>query len=115
MRDHIFSRASSLGDGQHPTLLLSVLCCGRLLLFPYALSVSVKAVGHDHAHRGQVVCWSEAAHWQISAVLDRLVAARRRHILRHGSGVVGARSVDVQRRSSVAAMDEVKWKQWRRS
>ena len=98
MRDHIFSRAISL----RPTSLVSktfsypytVYICGvTVLLLPNPLPKSPEAIGHDSRDRDEVVCRSEAADGEVPAVLDGIVAAGGRHVLRelgrHGGGVGG--------------------------
>lgn len=57
-----------------------------VLLLSNSLADSVEAVCHNSGHSDEVVCGSEAADGQVSAVLDWLVAAGGRHILRHGGG-----------------------------
>jgi hypothetical protein len=57
------------------------------LLFPNTLSDSVETVAADGAHCDQVVGRAEAANGQVTAVLHRLVAAGRRHVLRHSGGM----------------------------
>ena len=57
------------------------------LLFPNTLSDSVEAVAADGAHCDQVVGRAEAANRQVAAVLHGLVAAGRRHVLRHIDGM----------------------------
>lgn len=57
------------------------------LLFPNTLSNSVETVAADGAHCDQVVGRAEAANGQVAAVLHGLVAAGRRHVLRHIGGV----------------------------
>lgn len=54
-----------------------------LLLLPYALTKPPEPVCHDARDCDEVVGGSEAADWEVSAILDGVVAARRRHILRH--------------------------------
>ena len=120
IRDHIFSRASSLEKNisvsihgscvrsslfqrfllgtlsifplQSPT---SVQCS---LLFPDTLSNSVETVAANGAHGDQVVGRAEAANGQVAAVLHGLVAAGRRHILRHIGGMElgGAREYGIR-------------------
>lgn len=57
------------------------------LLFPNTLSNSVETVAADGAHSDQVVGRAEAANGQVAAVLHGLVAASRRHVLRHICGM----------------------------
>ena len=114
MRDHIFSRASSLKEKisvsiRGPCVLPSTFqhsLLGSLslspsmfplhgppkrvqcsLLFPNTLSNSVEAVAADGAHCDQIVGRAEAANGQVAAVLHGLVAAGRRHVLRHIGGM----------------------------
>lgn len=58
-----------------------------LLLFSDALPNSPEPVGHQCADRDEVVCRPKAANGKVAAVLDWLVAARRRHVLRHCGGI----------------------------
>jgi hypothetical protein len=55
-------------------------------VFSYSLAKLVETIGHDNGSRGEVHARSEAAGWQIALVLDWLVAAHRRHVLRHLDG-----------------------------
>lgn len=55
-----------------------------ILVFSNALSYAIETVCAYSAHCDQVVCWPEAANGEVAAVLDRLVAAGGRHVLRHG-------------------------------
>ena len=57
------------------------------LLFPDTLSNSVETVAADGAHCDQVVGRAEAANGQVAAVLHGLIAAGRRHVLRHIGGM----------------------------
>ena len=57
------------------------------LLFPNTLSNSVETIGANGAHCDQVVGRAEAANGQVAAVLHGLVAAGRRHVLRHIGGM----------------------------
>lgn len=54
------------------------------LLLSDALTNTVEPICHDSSNSQQVVGGSKATNWQISSVLDRIVAASRRHVLRHG-------------------------------
>lgn len=110
IRDHIFSRASSLKEKSSVSIrgscVLSSICQCLLLasllifpprgppkrvqcslLFPNTLSNSVETVAADGAHSDQVVGRAEAANGQVAAVLHGLVAAGRRHVLRHICGM----------------------------
>ena len=60
--------------------------CRNLLLLSDAFSESPEAVCHDSRNSDQVVCGSEASSGQVAAVLHRLVAAGRRHVLWHDGG-----------------------------
>jgi hypothetical protein len=111
MRDHIFSRASSLEKHQSAFALLEscssspspqhfllgaippllpglppnpVKCS---LLLPNSLSNSVKTVRADSSDCDEVVGRTEAANGQVAAVLHGLVAAGGRHVLRHFGGL----------------------------
>jgi hypothetical protein len=55
----------------------------RSLLFPNSLANSVETVAADARHCDQVVGGAETADGQVAAVLHGLVAAGRRHVLRH--------------------------------
>ena len=55
----------------------------RSLLFPNSLTNSVETVAADTRHCDQVVGGAETADGQVAAVLHGLVAAGRRHVLRH--------------------------------
>jgi hypothetical protein len=57
--------------------------CIRSLLFPDSLANSVETVAADARHCDQVVGGAETADGQVAAVLHGLVAAGRRHVLRH--------------------------------
>ena len=83
MRDHIFSRASSLYTVSLASQSVPPTRKDILLLFPDTLTYSPEAVGHDASHCCEIVHWSKAADGKVSAVLDWLVAARGRHVLRH--------------------------------
>lgn len=85
MRDHIFSRASSLSHSQHSKSPEILQHCASLVL-SHSLSKSPEAVCHDAGGGCEVPGRSEAAHGEVSAVLDGLVAADGRHVLRHDCG-----------------------------
>jgi hypothetical protein len=110
IRDHIFSRASSLKEKLSVSIRGSCVLSsifqrflfGSLLtfplrippkrvqcslLFPDTLSDSVETVAANGTHCDQVVGRAEAANGQVAAVLHGLVAAGRRHILRHIGGM----------------------------
>lgn len=71
-----------------------------LLLLPNALAHSVESVCHDCSDGDEIVGRPEATDWKVAAVLHWLVAASRRHVLRHAIGVVAPKSCN-DRRSSV--------------
>ena len=110
MRDHIFSRASSLEEKLSVSIRVScvlssmfqrfllgflAICPLRIppkrvqcsLLFPNTLSNSVETIAADGADCDQVVGRAEAANGQVAAVLHGLVAAGGRHVLRHIGGM----------------------------
>jgi len=58
----------------------------KLIVFAYAPANLYEAVCHDQTDAEEVDRWSEAARWEIAFVLDGIIAARRRHVLRHGCG-----------------------------
>ena len=58
----------------------------NLLLLSDPFSESPEAVCHDPGDSDQVVCGPEASGGQVAAVLHGLVAAGRRHVLRHDGG-----------------------------
>lgn len=85
MRDHIFSLASSLlmssqifAPSAHMTL--------PSLVLSDSLSKSPEPVCHDAADCDEVPGGSEATDRQVSAILNWLVAAGWRHVLRHDCG-----------------------------
>lgn len=55
----------------------------HVLLFPYAPANLDEAVCHDQTHSEEVNCWSEAASGEVAFVLDGVIAAHGRHVLRH--------------------------------
>lgn len=57
-----------------------------VLVLANALADAVEAVRHDATHDGEVGGGPEAARGQIALVLDGLVAADGRHVLRHCCG-----------------------------
>lgn len=63
-----------------------------LLLFPYSLSYPVKSICANQANPEEVVCGSEATDGKVATVLDGLVAASWRHILRHYGGLRAPKS-----------------------
>lgn len=54
-----------------------------VLLLSYAAANLDEAVCHDESHSEEVDCWSEATSWKIAFVLDGIIAAHGRHVLRH--------------------------------
>lgn len=56
-------------------------------MLPNALPHSPKAVCHDRGGSKEIYSWSETPSGQAALVLDGAVAARGRHVLRHGDGV----------------------------
>lgn len=65
-----------------------------LLLLPNPLPDLVEPICHERGHAEEVDGRSEAAGGEVAFVLDWLVAARGRHVLRHdGGGVQGVQWV----------------------
>ena len=91
MRDHIFSRASSLeaqlSANRNRSRLLDkagIIKAGSILLFPDTLTDFVEAVGHDETHAEEVVCGAEATRREVA--LKQLLAQR---LWRNDSGLAG--------------------------
>ena len=82
IRDHIFSRANSLFEPVRSPKPRPATRASSLVLSD-SLSKSIETVRHDTGDRNEVIGGFEATDWQIPAVLDWLVAAHGRHILRH--------------------------------
>ncbi len=82
MRDHIFSRASSLSRFSQ-LMAIGTRASASSLLFPDPHAHFVEPEAHDQSHRKDIVRRTEASHRKVALVLNWLIAALRRHILRH--------------------------------
>jgi uncharacterized Zn-binding protein involved in type VI secretion len=60
----------------------------HVLALPDSLTNSPETVGHQHSGSEEVHSGAEAANGEVALVLYGAVAARRRHILRHGGQLV---------------------------
>lgn len=88
-RPHLFPRkftAILLAPEIHVSFNLSY---SPLLVFPNALSNPPESVCHKSGGSEKVHGRPEAASGEIALVLNGAIAARRRHILRHGGRVCG--------------------------
>lgn len=65
----------------------------HLLVLPYALADLPEAIGHDKTNTKKVDGGAESTSGKVSFVLDGVVAARRRHVLRHDGRIVRVRQL----------------------
>lgn len=87
MRDHIFSRASSLYEHpcqpSTPSNPQAYDVCPNSLVLPNSLPNAPEPICHNARDAEEIVGGTETADGEIAAVLDGFVAAGWRHVLRH--------------------------------